>query len=96
MIRHEQTTKSPSKALDSSKILNTANNSATLKRKLKALMGQHGINGILHALTEISSEFDEGNIGPGQLIDPCPVWLAIAAQLQNCSDNVDEILTPRL
>lgn len=61
-------------------------------KAIRRLILTHGIDGLVLLLTEIASDFGEGHVDKGQVLKPCPVWLAIAAQLSECSENIDEFL----
>jgi hypothetical protein len=53
-----------------------------LKTTVMLLCAKNGVVTVLEALTELASEFGEGD-GMGKNIEPDPVWLAIAAHLSN-------------
>jgi hypothetical protein len=53
-----------------------------LKITIMRLCAKNGVVAVLEALTELASEFGEGE-GMGKNVEPDPVWLAIAAHLSN-------------
>ena len=61
-------------------------------KHVRSLIGRYGISNLLYLLTQVASGFGEGVTEDGRRYKPDPTWLAIAAQLSQCADAVDEIL----